>query len=106
MEADAAGPAKRAKFSQTYRMRVAYRQEYKCAECQEMLHYTFEVDHEVPLFAGGSNDESNLQALCCVCHRKKSGAERRPLVTKLPTIVKCQRCGMTVSLYFKHNCTG
>ena len=31
-----------------------------------------EMDHIVPLFMGGSNDDDNLQMLCVECHRKKS----------------------------------
>jgi 5-methylcytosine-specific restriction endonuclease McrA len=37
---------------------------------------TYEVDHRVALFNGGSNDESNLVALCPHCHRKKTVDER------------------------------
>jgi hypothetical protein len=32
----------------------------------------YEVDHIVPLSEGGTNDASNLQALCLMCHRVKS----------------------------------
>jgi 5-methylcytosine-specific restriction endonuclease McrA len=32
----------------------------------------YEIDHIVPLSEGGSNDASNLQALCLMCHRVKS----------------------------------
>lgn len=32
----------------------------------------FEIDHIKPLSEGGSNDTSNLQALCLMCHRVKS----------------------------------
>ena len=44
------------------------------------------VDHVVPLRHGGSNDESNLQALCTSCHARKTvlhdgGFGRRPVVT-------------------------
>lgn len=31
-----------------------------------------EMDHIVPLFKGGSNEDDNLQMLCVECHRKKS----------------------------------
>lgn len=30
------------------------------------------VDHIVPLSEGGTSDESNLQCLCAVCHRRKT----------------------------------
>lgn len=32
-----------------------------------------EVDHIVPKRNGGTDDEENLQALCHVCHSKKTG---------------------------------
>lgn len=32
----------------------------------------YEIDHILPLSEGGSNDQSNLQALCLMCHRVKS----------------------------------
>lgn len=35
------------------------------------------VDHIVPLRQGGSNDVSNLQALCDQCHNKKRQREGR-----------------------------
>jgi hypothetical protein len=61
---------------------VAGRQRYMCAanvsEYACPLRGTpfdeagYEVDHIVPLSEGGSNDASNLQALCLMCHRVKS----------------------------------
>ena len=36
-----------------------------------------QVDHVVPLWAGGSNERRNLQALCACCHAIKSLAEAR-----------------------------
>ena len=41
--------------------RVAYRQHYVCKGCNKLLPPTYEVDHIVPLFKGGSNHEVNLQ---------------------------------------------
>ena len=94
----------RHKFSQTYRLRVAWKQDWKCAMCQHKLHYLFEVDHILPLHAHGSNDESNLQALCPLCHRKKTEAERRPMQTRLDTYRKCSACKVIYSNYFQHKC--
>lgn len=34
-----------------------------------------EVDHIVPLARGGTNEESNLQALCKACHSAKTARE-------------------------------
>ena len=56
--------------------KVAARQEWKCGMCKSLLDETYEVDHIVALFNGGSNDESNLVGLCPHCHRKKSVDER------------------------------
>ncbi len=56
--------------------KVAADQQWKCGNCQATLDETFEVDHKVALFQGGSNEMSNLVALCPHCHRKKTVAER------------------------------
>jgi 5-methylcytosine-specific restriction endonuclease McrA len=95
---------KRAKFSQSYRLRIAWLQRYRCKVCDVLLHYTFEVDHAKPLFEGGSNDESNLQALCAQCHRVKSVQERGPEEVRLDTCFYCKACRGQYSLYFKHEC--
>jgi 5-methylcytosine-specific restriction protein A len=34
-----------------------------------------ELDHIVPLFKGGTDDEDNLQGLCIECHKKKTKAD-------------------------------
>jgi 5-methylcytosine-specific restriction protein A len=36
-----------------------------------------ERDHIVPLWAGGLDVESNVQALCVDCHKIKTAAESR-----------------------------
>lgn len=51
---------------------VASNQEWKCGSCNQMLDYTYEIDHHIPLFKGGSNEVSNLIALCRNCHGKKT----------------------------------
>jgi hypothetical protein len=56
--------------------KVAADQQWKCGHCKATLDATFEVDHVKALFNGGSNDMSNLVALCPNCHRKKTVAER------------------------------
>ena len=42
-----------------------------------MLDASYEIDHKIPLAAGGSNDESNLQALLRTHHQAKSSAFAR-----------------------------
>jgi hypothetical protein len=56
--------------------KVAAGQAWKCGKCAAMLDETYEVDHKVALFQGGSNDMSNLVALCPHCHRSKTVDER------------------------------
>jgi 5-methylcytosine-specific restriction endonuclease McrA len=34
--------------------------------------HKIEVDHIIPIFAGGLNEEKNMQFLCQICHRKKT----------------------------------
>ena len=55
--------------------RVAARQHFKCNLCRRELDETWETDHRVPLWMGGSNEASNLQALCRSCHISKSAGE-------------------------------
>lgn len=56
--------------------KVAAGQAWKCGACTATLDETYEVDHKLALYKGGSNDESNLVALCPHCHRKKTVEER------------------------------
>jgi hypothetical protein len=56
--------------------KIAAGQQWKCGNCQALLDETFEVDHRVALFNGGSNEPDNLVALCPHCHRKKTVDER------------------------------
>jgi 5-methylcytosine-specific restriction protein A len=48
-----------------------------CAECLKAGRTVSaeEVDHRVPLARGGTNDRSNLQALCKSCHSRKTNRE-------------------------------
>ena len=59
---------------------VASNQEWKCGTCSQMLDYTYEIDHHIPLFKGGSNDVSNLIALCRNCHGKKTLLENNNII--------------------------
>jgi len=62
--------------------RVAASQSWKCGTCSSILDETYEVDHRLALFNGGSNDMSNLVALCPGCHRKKTVEERLASATQ------------------------
>lgn len=48
-----------------------------CERCEERDRVTAaeEVDHRIPLWAGGADDESNFSSLCRDCHGAKTAAE-------------------------------
>ena len=58
--------------SQLHKKMVASNQGWKCNACFAVLDYTYEIDHIMPLYKGGDNSLSNLQALCRNCHGKKT----------------------------------
>ena len=68
---DGSGKVKRS-VSETKKKYVASQQNWSCGHCSQQLDATFEVDHIVELQNGGSNEISNLVALCRNCHGKKS----------------------------------
>ena len=55
---------------------IASNQKWKCAHCQNLLDNTYEVDHIIALYKGGSNELNNLEALCRNCHGKKTFMEK------------------------------
>ena len=61
--------------SETKKKVVASRQDWKCHSCKKQLSAWYEIDHTVRLDRGGTNDISNLTALCRECHGAKSGME-------------------------------
>jgi hypothetical protein len=54
---------------------VAAQQGWKCGKCKQQLTAWFEVDHTKRLDQGGTNDISNLVALCRNCHGEKTTME-------------------------------
>lgn len=67
-------PTKRS-VSETKKKYVASSQNWKCGGCSKQLTAWFEVDHKVRLEYGGSNEVSNLVALCRECHGEKTTME-------------------------------
>ena len=61
--------------SETKKKHCAANQQWLCKKCNKMLPATFEIDHIIRLDKGGSNDLSNLRALCPNCHRDITAAE-------------------------------
>lgn len=76
---DARIPSKKAtkrNVSETLKKLIAFRQKYLCDSCLIILPPSYEVDHIMSLADGGSNDPSNLRALCRDCHGWKSLNDR------------------------------
>uniref|UniRef100_A0A6C0HKE4 C2H2-type domain-containing protein n=1 Tax=viral metagenome TaxID=1070528 RepID=A0A6C0HKE4_9ZZZZ len=59
------------------RKEVVDDQQNKCGRCEEELSSCFQIDHIVGIQFGGTNEKSNLMALCCECHARKSIAENK-----------------------------
>jgi 5-methylcytosine-specific restriction protein A len=80
-------PTERIRGRTLQRVRVRIMQDQPlCRMCEAKGFVTpgAEMDHIVPIFMGGSNDDDNLQMLCVECHRKKSaddlGVRFRPTI--------------------------
>jgi 5-methylcytosine-specific restriction protein A len=59
------------------RERVLRRDNYLCVPCAESGRVTpaHAVDHKIARAEGGTEDDSNLQAICRSCHAMKTGRE-------------------------------
>ena len=62
-------------FTPSQKKTIAFNQGYKCKVCDIFLPPDFEIDHIISRADGGTNDLSNGQALCKVCHEKKTYQE-------------------------------
>lgn len=54
---------------------AAFKQRYKCLYCGHLLPPSYQVDHYIPLWQGGTNLQSNLVACCGNCHNEKTAIE-------------------------------
>lgn len=70
------GTREKRNVSNLMKKKVAASQGWKCGMCGKTLDETYEVDHKLALYKGGTNDPSNLVGLCPGCHRKKTVEER------------------------------
>ena len=50
-----------------------------CVMCEAngFIQLANQLDHVIPLYKGGADDESNYQSLCVDCHKIKSAEERK-----------------------------
>ena len=55
---------------------IVSQQNWQCARCRQLLDYSFEIDHQIPLSQGGTNKADNLQALCPKCHILKKTQDK------------------------------
>jgi 5-methylcytosine-specific restriction protein A len=62
-------------YSGVKRRRIKLARDPICENCGKAL--AEEVDHTVPLGQGGTEDWSNLAALCKDCHKTKTAQERK-----------------------------
>lgn len=65
--------------SESKKKYVAANQKWQCGHCKQQLDATYEIDHVIELQNGGTNEVSNLKALCRNCHGKKSMMTRMSL---------------------------
>jgi 5-methylcytosine-specific restriction endonuclease McrA len=82
---------KRKKINKDTRKLIADSQQNTCGECKLPLSPYYQIDHIVGLQFGGTNESSNLMALCCECHCIKSIKEnqRRKLIKEaIQTILR------------------
>jgi 5-methylcytosine-specific restriction protein A len=67
--------SKRCKIPDRIRLDICTKQNGQCKGCDQVLGDFFQLDHIVALRFGGTNDVTNLQALCGQCHNEKSALE-------------------------------
>jgi 5-methylcytosine-specific restriction endonuclease McrA len=92
----------RARIGHGTRWRIAARQGFKCALCDEVLGDAIDVDHKVALSAGGSNSFQNLQVLHLHCHRLKSNMESSARNARRSELY-CIECDQFFSKHFIRN---
>jgi 5-methylcytosine-specific restriction endonuclease McrA len=91
----------RQRISQRARWLLASRQCFRCALCHTLFDAHTEVDHILPLAAGGSNVLLNLQMLCVPCHSRKTALEARARSGRMSAL-QCEWCGDQFSPHFIH----
>lgn len=85
---------KRKKINKDLRKQITEKQQNTCGECKSALSPYFELDHIIGLQFGGTNEESNLMALCRECHGIKSITEnqcRKQIQDAITTILREKR---------------
>lgn len=91
------------KFSQQKRVRISSRDGSKCWICGKSCEESgFDLDHVVPRFLGGSNEDDNLRVCCASCNAKK-GTDNPQSIFFDPSIYSEERvikkCSIPKSMY-------
>jgi hypothetical protein len=93
--------AHRKHISHRLRWKVAAAQSFKCKLCGHLLGSEIDLDHIVPLSAGGTDAMSNLQVLHLHCHRTKTCFETAARNRRC-TEYYCEECNQMFSRHFVH----
>jgi 5-methylcytosine-specific restriction protein A len=64
------------------RRRVLVDGGFACVDCG-LVNMSNQIDHDIPLEQGGSNDDSNLKIRCIACHEAKTKSENKALFGRL-----------------------
>lgn len=62
-------------FTEVVKKRIAASQCWRCSRCDDILESTYQVDHTIPLWAGGDDVPENATAMCVACHARKTQEE-------------------------------
>lgn len=62
-------------FTEATKKKVAASQKWICSGCSDILDSTYQVDHTIPLWAGGADSPDNATAMCAGCHARKTQNE-------------------------------
>ncbi len=74
---DVLNPGKRKRtLTSADKKRIAAGQKWRCNLCHKLLPSRYHIDHIKEHASGGSDKESNLQALCPNCHAEKHEEHR------------------------------
>jgi len=69
--------------------KILKRQGFKCAKCKRDLRGIVpNFDHKIALALGGSNNLRNFQALCGICHDKKTSEDRYKIARMRSRLMK------------------